>query len=484
MAVSITDKKIGQISNLALQSASYFYLSLIIIGFAFFSQSPWLYLIFIGLAVFFILPDRYLLGLCLLIFLTMFFERHFALQGLVIDRSIYKLYLIDIVFGLTILAYFISYKYRQIKLKVIWGLPEKLLFIFMVLVSAYLIRSFFDINTKFPIAFSSFKNYLLYPLIYFFVAWSVDSSEKLKKIVHLFLLASVGLIIFIFIGLVRGAGLWSEFTPLSTAGVRYLAGTHAFYLSLALTISISLLLYGRLRNYTFSLFIMSAWAFGIGVSLMRHLWLATVLGVVALFVLADRPIKKIFSTYALKVSMIGVSLAVGLALVISLTYFSGSSDKLYQTVSAFGQRIYSVAELSEDSSANWRQSFWYESKKIWLTNPLLGIGFGRSLMIDDGKWQTTEEIRNIHNSPLSITVQMGLLGIGIFVFFILSVLFSAWLDLKNHFDLKPYYLGIIGVIVVFLSSSFFQPYLETNMMGIWLWLFLGLLRTAKTIKEE
>lgn len=137
---------------------SFVYLALITVLYLCFGLSLPLYLLFVLMAVIFIMPSSYYLGLILMVALTMVFEKFFTLQSLTIGTEIYKLYPIDIIMALTILAIFIAVKIKKEKIKFLFGWPEKFLAFFLVLASAYLIRSIFDINADFSSAFSSFKN--------------------------------------------------------------------------------------------------------------------------------------------------------------------------------------------------------------------------------------------------------------------------------------------------------------------------------------
>lgn len=462
---------------------AYVYFGALIVAMIAFGPSPLLYGLFALLAALFILPNHHLLGLSLIIVLTMVFERFFTLQGLVIDKNVYKLYLIDIVIGFSFLAWLVNHKINEGKKKIILGWPEKILLIWLALVAVYLIRSTFDLNADLAVSFSSFKNYFFYPLLYFFVIFSIDSGQKLKNIVHLMLLTASGLIIFLFIGLVNGAGLWTEFTPLSTVGTRYLAGTHAFYLALALIITVALLIYRRLRNEIFSLGIMGLWGLGIGLSLMRHLWLALFAGLATLFILLENKYKRALITYSAKTGTVVAAALMILICAASLLYFQGLGQKTLDSVQAVSLRLLSVTNLGEDTSVAWRQNLWLDAKGLWLNHPIIGIGFGHTVLTDNGDYSSFEEVRNMHNSPLAITVQMGLVGLAVFGLFIIAALSESFWSLKRNSDLEPYYLGLFAVMIVFLVASFFQPYLETNLLGIWLWLLLGLLRTASIIKD-
>ncbi|MFA5125148.1 MAG: O-antigen ligase family protein [Patescibacteria group bacterium] len=479
--------KYSQARKSAINLLAYVYLGALIIAIIAYGPSPLFYLLFAAIAALFILPNHYFLGFCLLITLTMLFERFFTLTGLVIDREIYKFYLLDIVMVLSFAALAVRHFILQKKRRFIWGWPETLLACFMLLVAVYLFRSLFDINAKFEVAFSSFKNYFFYPLLYFFTVLVVQSPKRLKQVSQLIMLNGVILIAFLLIGFVRGAGLWTEFTPLSTAGVRYLAGTHAFYLLIAMMIGVPLLAFNRLRNQWLGLLVFALWSMGIIVSLMRHLWLAAIIGIAALFILMPYQNKKFISRQAIKAGLLVVSLVLAAVLAANLAYFNPATETAAGNVRNISERLLSLRDLSEDTSASWRLDLWKDAQQVWQANPIWGIGFGHTILIDTGDYQNFEEIRNIHNSPLAIIVQMGLVGLIVFALFILTVFISAWRPAYTNFDLIPYYLGVAVAILIFLFASCFQPYLETNLMGIWLWILLGLLRSAtiinKTVKQ-
>jgi len=171
-------------------------------------------------------------------------------------------------------------------------------------------------------------------------------------------------------------------------------------------------------------------------------------------------------------------------LLINLFYFNGSFGSISDFFQNTSDRALSLFDLSEDSSASWRQELWYDAKNLWEKNPLWGIGFGRTILIDNADWQNFEEVRNIHNSPLAITVQMGLFGLVIFIILILSIIISSAKNIFQDDDLRPYYIGLSASLVAFIASSLWQPYLETNLMGLWFWLILGLMRSAGLIAER
>jgi O-antigen ligase len=298
------------------------------------------------------------------------------------------------------------------------------------------------------------------------------------------LISGAGIIAFLLVGLARGGGLWTEYTPLSTSGTRYLAGTHAFYLVLSLMLGVSLLAFKRLRSIGFATMIAIFWVLGISLSLMRHLWLDAVFSLSLLFLLLPRPNQKELYKYVSKAALGLATVFALLTLSAGLFYLSGFSESFRDQAGNLVVRGTSLLNLGEDTSATWRLQLWYDAREAWNKNRFFGLGFGKTILIDTGDWQNFEEVRNMHNSMLALLVQMGFLGFSFFVALIAVSGFYAIKRIYQNEELTPYYLGISAGCATFLFASLFQPYLETNLMGIFFWIFLGLLRTSAIINKD
>jgi O-antigen ligase len=316
-------------------------------------------------------------------------------------------------------------------------------------------------------------------LIYFLALYTVNTKEKFKNFIKIILLFAIGLIGFIAYGIITGQGLWTEFTPLSTEGARILAFTHAFYLSIAFVIAFSLLIAKRFNNSLFAIFIMWLWLAGIVGSMMRHLWLGLIIGLGALFLLSPRKEKISLSKIFFKNAIIIVIILLTGLLMINLLPGTDSSGSISGVLDSTRNRAVSLLYTNDDTSASWRMGLWRDAKNQWKTDPIFGIGFGKQLSFESSDWQSLEDVKNIHNSPLAILVQTGAIGFSVFALFILAVIISSYKYLKKNEELRPYYIGILCAIVLFLFSSLFQPYLETNVTSIFLWMLLGLLSTAR-----
>lgn len=462
----------------------YFYLAVVIATGISFGFSLSAYIVLAILAFIFISLD-FPLGLKTIIFLTFIFERYFTLEPLQMGLGEYKIYPLDIVITITMTVWFLQKIIKKEKLNLPWELPEKILVLFVILNFAYFIASFFAENFKAEVSFSTLKNYALYPVLYFLTIATLESFQKTKNLFRFTIYCAIGIIVFIIIGFWRGEGLWTQFTPLSTPGTRYLAGTHAFYILMAFLLLLSYLVFSVKKN---RLWLKGAllwiWSLGILVSLMRHLWLALAFSLVLLFFLIPKENKKIFFNFARKNIAILIILLAIFLLFMNLTGNETFFNFAYSATSNFGERIFSLTHPSDDSSASWRIALWQSAFSAWKGGPILGLGFGKSIFLQIGDWQKWEEIRNIHSSPLAILMQMGIAGLLVFATFIGSVVKKSWKYIKNNLEMRPYYTGFLMALIALLFSSFFQPYFETNLTGIFLWILLGAIRTAGLIPQK
>jgi len=130
------------------------FFAIIIIAYVFAGLSLPLFLAVIACAIIFFFPSSDYLGLICIVALTMFFEKIFALQPLVINDSIYKAYPIDALMAIAFIALAINFLVNK-KMKLGW--PELALGAFLAVVAFNMLRSLVDLNAQFETAFSSFK---------------------------------------------------------------------------------------------------------------------------------------------------------------------------------------------------------------------------------------------------------------------------------------------------------------------------------------
>ena len=413
-------------------------------------------------------------GLFSIIFLTIVFEKFFTLESIPFSGSEIKLYPLDIIFGASFLGMLFNYAFSKEKIKI--AFPEKALLIFMLLNVLYFPLSYFQ-HADLALSFSTLKYYVFYSLFYFLVFGLIKNKVDLWKLCKFFFAGAVTAIIFFVIGLARQKGLWTEFNPLSTDGVRLLAFSHGLFMSVALIPTFLYIVFSEKKNKLWLNIILILWVGGIFGTLMRHLWISLFASFVIIFLITTWESKKAIFKYALKL-LLPVILMV--AFVSFYPTIIAKLQKPATSISDAGlgmvaERTQSITAGSADDSFYWRSIAWKSGLNRFKENPIFGIGTGQRVVVEM-KWLTQNvEVRSIHNSYLSTMIQFGLLGLLIFLTFIFSLLKKLY---AFRHDFSAVMVG--SVLLFFLVASFFQPYLETNFLALFFWISLGL---AKAIPE-
>ncbi|MCK9378860.1 MAG: O-antigen ligase family protein [Candidatus Moranbacteria bacterium] len=425
-------------------------------------------------------------GLYAIVFLTFIFERFFTLAPIVLSRSELKLYPVDVLFlavivGIVVNLMFVHLDGSRIVLKKIFSFKsERLLLLFIALVSIYFLSSFFDPNSDKDLAFSAWKNYGFYALLYFAVIILLNKKEHLVRFLKFALAGAIGIIFFIIYGIISGQGLWSEFTPLSTEGVRLLAFPHAFYLTMSVLTLGVFLVFSPVKKYRKYFWLLPIWIFGIIGSMMRHLWIGLILSAFVAIVFLPKEKGLFLKSYVGKIIFGAATVIVFVFYLSAVIPHSKIEQGIDYSVEVLGERTASFSSFSEDESFFWRGMLWLEAGEKIKENPLVGIGLGKRLSLELGDYQDLVEVRNVHNSLLAILLQGGLLlllPLAGFVFLILR-------DLFGRKEKDWIVIALIALAVNYLIVFLFQPYLETNLLGIFFWIIFGLARVSKDIFSE
>ncbi len=426
-------------------------------------------------------------GLFSLILLTMIWERFFTLQSIVIFGRAVKLYPLDIFIILTGLGVFFHWllSYRQSAFLRSFAACEKLLVVFALFATMYFFQSQVVGVHEPEVAFSTFKNYAFYILLTFLVLALVHTRDDFLRLMRTILAGGVGILAFVILGFVRGQGLWTEFTPLSTEGVRYLAFPHAYYLMIVLLIAIAVWIHRLFRHSVVALGIMGVQFLGIVGSLMRHLWIAFVVGVAVLIATSSATVKRQFLRWGQVFfgGMLLVSLIGGTAVIIFPDSSIGSVAARF--LDPLLIRITSLGHVTEDLSALWRLKLWQTAFARFWESPLLGIGFGQEITFDVRGYISTVRVRDLHNSLFGLFLQMGIVGFALFVALQASLI-VGYLRQRKHLlsTMRPFVDGAFAAYIAFLVASDFQPYLETNILNIFFWLLIGIVRVAPHLLEK
>lgn len=413
-------------------------------------------------------------GLYALILLTVIFERFFTLSAVVLGRNEIKLYPIDILLVAVIIGTLFSILQGKIAYR--WRKTDFFMVVFVLLIMGYLAASLLLARSIPSVAFSSAKQYGFYSLFYFVTAALISSKKQLKELGAVVFLGGIAIIWFIAYGIFNGQGLWSEFTPLSTEGVRTLAFPHGYYLCMTFIVGLVYLAHKRTVFSQSLAVLLVLWAIGIFGSMMRHLWVSLLFATSALSIFFARDNRNRLRAYGKKYIL--VLLFSSVFVLYSVSLFPGSSlhTSMMHTAGALGGRATSLVNASEDESFAWRSAVWQQASKAYLQSPVLGIGFGKIVPVEIGSYHDFVEVRNMHNSFLAILVQMGLLGSLIF-FCIIAITVSSIVQ-KNILD-TDFRIGAyagISILIFQITAFLFQPYLETNLLGIFFWINLGMVK--------
>ncbi len=422
-------------------------------------------------------------GLPVIILGTMWFERWFTLQPIVLGDQIYKLYPLDMVMFATAAGFLFHQAFGHEKRRLRLSAIDGWLLVFIALCAAFMLFSITSASADTALAFSAFKNYAFYGLLFWLVAVTVQTREDLQLALKTLLAGGFGILVFVLIGLARGEGLWTEYTPLSTEGVRLLAFPHAFYLSLVLVISLVLLLY-RLRPERASLFIMWAQLVGVIGSLMRHIWISLAMVAACIWLLVPPTSKKHLVRFFAKNAAVITVLLVMLVFIITVFPLSDLSLRIRDVSDPLYLRARSLVHSAADSSAQWRLFAWRAAQESFLQHPIVGIGYGQELSIEFDTYRRVVPIRELHNSLLVLIVQMGVVGMFVFGGLMYQAVAAMWRSWRGKGLLWPYQLALFSAWLLFLFAALWQPYFETNLTGIFFWILLGLLVMSWKLDDD
>lgn len=418
------------------------------------------------------------------IVVTVLFERFFTLVPIIIGESVYKLYPLDVML-LAVLAatFFLVLKEKSFFRS--WGLAGAFLLFFMALSTlVFLVGVVIPTDTALSTAFSTWKNYVFYGSLFYLTSFYFRTQEDIFFFAKTFFLSVMAALVFLLIGILRGEGLWTEFTPLSTAGFRLLAFPHAFYFSLATLALVIGYPWWKNTKWRGVLFLLTClFIVGIASSLMRHLWLGLVLALSFLFLLIPRGEKKHLLSYFSYFFVI-IFFFLGSAWFFSHLFpWNPATEKIGTLQGVVEERLLSFGS-DTDESFIWRQAVWESALYRFQENPLFGVGFGVSVPVELGDYRQFVEIRNMHNSWLALLIQTGTFGLLLMLLFLGTIFLKLYRRKFETASLTGLRLVMLAVIFFQCLVFFSQPYLEANLLGIFFWISLGMAYSLSRIQEK
>ncbi|HAT75032.1 MAG TPA: hypothetical protein DCS28_03270, partial [Candidatus Moranbacteria bacterium] len=402
---------------------------------------------------------------------------------LILGKTEYKIYPLDIIILGIILGLIISFLKKSSRKKIEVKKADKILFGFIFLNVAYYFLSIYYFNSNSYLSFSSLKNYAFYSLLYFLTYLSVENKEQIKRLLKFYFSGTIFILGFIAFGIINGTGPWTEYTPLSTEGARILAFTHGLYLALAL-IPLTLLMAFK-KNEKLNKFLISLiliFSAGILGTMMRHIWVALALAFCLIYFMLQAEQKKEIKNILFK-TILPITLFILLFFYSSLMLPQSKLSKSFENIQeAISQRSVSIIRANKDESFVWRKIVWESAWKEYQQNMFFGIGTGQKVSVENGGYRDFVEVRNMHNSYLTILAQFGILGSGLFLYFIFTLLKN--LIKSGNIKTDFYKMSFLSVLAVYSVAFVFQPYLETNLLAVFFWINLGLIRIVSDQNYE
>ena len=143
----------------------------------------------------------------------------------------------------------------------------------------------------------------------------------------------------------------------------------------------------------------------------------------------------------------------------------------------------SKTDKGTDHSITARYELWEEAKILILANPVTGMGYATTPYLHfttDG----TQKRKSLHNGYIEVTLELGIIGMIIFLAFYAMSFSYGWKLYKTTKDpvLKGYGLGFMGCVLAVLAGNIAGSYFFYINVSGYYWVNLGLI--ARTIELE
>jgi len=320
-------------------------------------------------------------------------------------------------------------------------------------------------------ALKGFKVFLRWALLYFVVINNIDDKAQLRRLVKLLVISTT---------IAACYGIFQHFTKIDFFGhtrffqdafarsTGFFANVFDFaaYLGMVLLVCVSLVFFSNSRRERLAMGLAS---FAIFISLAlthcRGAWLGLLAGLIVVTILSGR--KAI------------LALLVGAVLVANfLVIFHESS---------ITKRAISIADLNDISRLE-RLCVWRSSLMVIRDHPITGVGLHGfqkvypQYILPQARFP---HIRNAHNNFLEMGADCGILGLGTFIWFLVTLLKRSLVAFQKTEDryLKALSLGSLGVFIFFVANGLFRYDLYRLEVMMLFFFFVGVSVVIRNMKE-
>jgi O-antigen ligase len=160
-------------------------------------------------------------------------------------------------------------------------------------------------------------------------------------------------------------------------------------------------------------------------------------------------------------SVVGMVIAIGVFCGLAFPILGGSGSSGF------------LALLGRDATFTGRTEIWQAILPVALRNPIFGVGFGSFWIAPPISYSLSIMVNESHNGYLDVFVELGLVGLILFLVFLLCFYRDARKALAYDFQWASFGLCMLLIIVIhnITESSFLRP---TNHMGA-VMIFLAML---------
>ncbi len=151
------------------------------------------------------------------------------------------------------------------------------------------------------------------------------------------------------------------------------------------------------------------------------------------------------------------------------------------------QRFSDFSTITTQGTAWERVKLWQGTARMVKAHPILGFGVNTyTKNFPEYKPENYPDAKYTHNSYLHMAGEIGVVGVGIFIAFLLLLVISALTVIKKlqrgiHRDL---YLGLLAGVIGFLCHCFVDTHLYSVTLAVFLFLCLGLIVAFKKVINE
>lgn len=351
-------------------------------------------------------------------------------------------------------------------------------------------------SNNFFVSLKELPLFLAGPLLYFMVTNNIHDERQISRILNVLLIIGV---LFGIYGILQYKGIDYSFWTRNIGrqqvfGLFGNVNYFAEYLIVPLTIAVSLFLVSRNRIKRILLLIgVLAMGGSLIVTFTRGSYLAFGISLLFMFFLFLRSRGKSFIQDNKKIFM------VILALIVVATFLFIIPTPLNKPGTAISQiknRI-SISRLAQDSSWKRRIAIWKFTGMMIKDHPLLGSGIGTykyNTLRYQAEFFAQGDNRSLyphgfadkaHNEYLQLWAELGIVGLGIFIWLMFSY-FSYGLKLlkktKDEYR-QGVIIGLMGAVVAVLVDGLFGFPLHLPATVILFWLALGLTGAVGLLEE-